>query len=189
MKKILITFLFFIFFTPITVYSEVVHVSLDEAVSLAAIPKGPTIYSPLKNPENNKERRLLILNEMKDDGRITTEEYDKALITKLSFVGINPNKEESLAPYFQDYVLNELKNIPGLENYAYSGLKVQTTLDLSLNNEICDAITQRIENELEKAVEDPKYAQKVQGKIEEADLVYLSLKESLSFAAAAASSL
>lgn len=128
------------------------EITLIEAVSLAAIPKGPTIYSPLKNPENNKERRLLILNEMKDDGRITTEEYDKALITKLSFVGINPNKEESLAPYFQDYVLNELKNIPGLENYAYSGLKVQTTLDLSLNNEICDAITQRIENELETSV-------------------------------------
>lgn len=128
------------------------ELTLIEAVSLAAIPKGPTIYSPLKNPDNNKERRILILNEMKEDGSITDEEYNNAIMANISFIGINQNNEEALAPYFQDYVLNELKAIPGIENYAYSGLKVYTTLDLGLNNEITHAIDNRIENDLQTSI-------------------------------------
>ncbi|MBE6131480.1 MAG: penicillin-binding protein [Erysipelotrichaceae bacterium] len=126
--------------------------TLLEAVSLAAIPKGPTIYSPIKNPENNKQRRELILQEMKEDGSITTSEYTNALTEELTFIGINKNKEETQAPYFQDYVLSELKNISGLKEYAHKGLKVETTLDLNLNNQITSFITNRIDNDLETSI-------------------------------------
>ena len=126
--------------------------TLLESVSLAAIPKGPTIYSPIKNPENNKKRRELILKEMKEDGSITIDEYNNALNEELTFIGINKNKEETQAPYFQDYVLSELKNIPGIKEYAYKGLKVETTLDLNLNNQITNFITNRIDNDLETSI-------------------------------------
>ena len=43
------------------------NLTLLEAATLAAIPKGPTIYSPIKNPENNQNRRNLILKEMLED--------------------------------------------------------------------------------------------------------------------------
>lgn len=126
--------------------------TLLESVSLAAIPKGPTIYSPLKNPDSNKKRRELILKEMYEDGSITEKEYNNALLEKLKFIGINKSKEETQAPFFQDYVLSELKNIPGLKDYAHKGLKVETTLDLSLNNEITNFINNRIDNDLETSI-------------------------------------
>ena len=128
------------------------ELTLLESVSLAAIPKGPTIYSPLKNPEKNKERRELILREMKEDNSITENEYDKALLDDLKFIGINKSKEETQAPFFQDYVLQELKNIPGINNFTYKGLKVETTLDLSINNQITNFISNRIENDLETSI-------------------------------------
>ena len=82
---------------------------------------------------------------LEEDGSITIEEYNNALNEELTFIGINKNKEETQAPYFQDYVLSELKNIPGIKEYAYKGLKVETTLDLNLNNQITNFITNRIE--------------------------------------------
>lgn len=128
------------------------ELSLLESACLAAIPKGPTIYSPIKNPDNNKTRRELILKEMKEDESITEKEYNQALIDELKFIGINKTTEETQAPFFQDYVLSELKNIPGLEDYAHKGLKVETTLDLSLNNEITNFISNRIDNDLETSI-------------------------------------
>ena len=52
--------------------------TLEEAAAIASIPKGPTLYSPIKNPKNNKERRNLILREMLNDGLITNEEYEES---------------------------------------------------------------------------------------------------------------
>ncbi len=128
------------------------ELTLLEATSLAAIPKGPSIYSPIKNPENNKSRRELILKEMKDDKSITSNEYDKALLEEITFIGINKVKEENVAPFFADYVLSEIKKIKGLENYIHQGLIVETTLDLNLNNQICNFVTNRIDNELETSI-------------------------------------
>ena len=106
--------------------------TLKESVMLAAIPKGPTIYSPIKNIENNKTRSMLILKEMKNDNKITENEYLKALQEEIKLVGINKNNEHTQAPYFQDYVLNKLKEITYLNDYAYKGLIVETTLDLTM---------------------------------------------------------
>lgn len=64
MKKILITILFLIFFTPIAVYSEVVHVSLDEAVSLA-LDKNLDIKSKRKKVEEFKQD-IKIANALKN---------------------------------------------------------------------------------------------------------------------------
>ena len=64
MKKILIIILFFIFFTPIAAYSEVVHVSLDEAVSLA-LDKNLDIKSKRKKVEELKQD-IKIANALKN---------------------------------------------------------------------------------------------------------------------------
>ncbi len=128
------------------------NLTLLEAVTLASIPKGPTIYSPINNPDNNKERRELILKEMSEDELITDLEYQNALQEELKLTGFNPNKQATNAPYFQDTVLNELKTIPGLDDISYKGLKIYTTLDSELNNLINQKINQRIENELETSI-------------------------------------
>ena len=56
-----------------------IELTLGEACTLAAIPKSPNHYSPIKNFENNKSRKNLILKEMLKDNKISKEEYTKAI--------------------------------------------------------------------------------------------------------------
>ena len=119
------------------------ELSLKESAMIAAIPKGPSIYSPIKNYEKNLKRANLILSEMLDDEVITKEEYDAAIIEEVTLVGKNPNNESINAPYFQDLVINELKNYPDILSVAYKGLKVYTTLDSKLYQDIVDSINSK----------------------------------------------
>ena len=113
-------------------------VELAEAAALASIPKGPSHYSPIKNPENNKERSRLILNEMYKDGKITYEEKTQAEQAELSFYGQLDRITDDYAPYYQDIILKELQQTGFTNNQK--NLKVYTSLDLSLNKIISDAI-------------------------------------------------
>ena len=121
--------------------------SLVEAACIASIPKGPVLYSPIKNPSNNKERRDLILKEMLNDSLITDKEYLEAINTDIKCIGNNPNNNVENAPYFQDVVINELSNIPEISQYLSKGLKVYTTLDSNLYKTIVSSIKTRSPND------------------------------------------
>lgn len=127
--------------------------TLVEAVAIASIPKGPTLYSPIKNPQNNKERRNLILKEMFDDGLISEYEYITSSNETLNCIGNNPNDDVINAPYFQDLVLQELKNIPEIKGKMAGGLKVYTTLNTSLYKAINDSMEKRMpDSNIEAAI-------------------------------------
>ncbi len=112
------------------------QLNLLESVTLASIPKSPAHYSPIKNPTNNKERRILALDEMMDDGIISKLEYDEAINSELKLYGINNIKQESHAPWYQDFVISELNKIPHIYDNAYQGLNVYTSLDIELTKKI-----------------------------------------------------
>ena len=57
---------------------HVKDLTLPEAALLAALPKGPEAYSPLKYPERALRRRNLVLSEMLEDGKITQQQADAA---------------------------------------------------------------------------------------------------------------
>ena len=57
---------------------EVSELEIHECALLAGIPKGTTLYSPIKNPENSKRRRNIVLRAMFDQGFITSEEYHES---------------------------------------------------------------------------------------------------------------
>lgn len=59
------------------------ELTLSETAFLCAIPNGPTKFNPLENYDNTIQRRDLILKNMKEDGRITNEEYDSAVAEKV----------------------------------------------------------------------------------------------------------
>ena len=127
--------------------------NLVESCSLAAIPKSPSNYSPIKNPEKNKERRNLILQELYNDNKIDEETYIRSKASDISIVGKNPQIDSNKAPYFQDLVLRELNQMGWLNDYTSRGLKVYTTLDTSLNDSITKSIKKRLPNEeIETAV-------------------------------------
>ncbi|OYD08854.1 transglycosylase domain-containing protein [Paludifilum halophilum] len=61
-------------------------ISLSEAAMLAALPKSPELYSPIKNPEKALQRRNLVLKRMAELRMITHEEMETAMEKDLSVV-------------------------------------------------------------------------------------------------------
>ena len=104
--------------------------TLTEAALLAGLPKGPVAFSPLLNPEKALRRRNLVLSEMESDGAITHIQAEQARSAPLGLRIAQP--EGSVAPWFQEEVRRELEKRFGPEQVHEAGLKVETTLDLDL---------------------------------------------------------
>jgi penicillin-binding protein 1A len=104
--------------------------TLPEAALLAALPKGPEYYSPVRFPDRALKRRNLVLYEMMEDGRITPQQAEAAKAAPLGLhVEAPPN---SVAPYFVEEVRRQLEKEYGAEEVHGAGLRVYTTLDLDL---------------------------------------------------------
>jgi penicillin-binding protein 1A len=106
--------------------------TLPEAALLAALPKGPESYSPVRFPERALKRRNLVLDEMLSDHKITAAE---AAAAKAAPLGLNleaPANTE--APYFVEEVRRQLEREYGSDEVHGAGLRVYTTLDLDLQH-------------------------------------------------------
>ena len=107
-------------------------VTLSEAALLAGLPKGPAAFSPVLYPERALRRRNLVLSEMESDGAITHAQADAARNAPL---GLNMARPVGLlAPWFEDAVREEMDKRFGTEEVHEDGLRVDTTLDLDLQN-------------------------------------------------------
>ena len=104
--------------------------TLTEAALLAGLPKAPVTFSPLLNPDKALRRRNLVLSEMESDGVITHVQAEQARNAPLGLHIAQP--ESSVAPWFQEEVRRELEKRFGTEQVHEAGLKVETTLDLDL---------------------------------------------------------
>ena len=104
--------------------------TLPEAALLAALPKGPEYYSPVRYPERALKRRNLVLTEMMDDRKITRQQEEAAMAAPLGLhIEAAPN---SVAPYFVEEVRRQLEKEYGVEEVHGAGLRIFTTLDLDL---------------------------------------------------------
>ncbi|WP_317891733.1 penicillin-binding protein 1A [Acidicapsa acidisoli] len=106
------------------------ELNLTEAALLAGLPKGPVAYSPLLNPEKALRRRNLVLTEMENDRVITKQQADAARSAPLGLHIAQP--EMSVAPWFVEEVRRELEKQFGAEEVHEAGLRVETTLDVDL---------------------------------------------------------
>jgi penicillin-binding protein 1A len=112
--------------------------TLPEAALLAGLPKAPSTYSPINNPEKALKRRNLVINNMLEDGKITREEANAAKASPIVLrVQTNPN---AIAPYFVEEVRQYLENKYGSEEVHTGGLKVYTSLDLDLQRAARQAV-------------------------------------------------
>jgi len=121
--------------------------SLDiaESAMLAAIPNSPSQFDPL-NPntaQNARDRQHLVLRDMLRDHYITQREYELAL--KESLVYKNGSIQRDVkAPWFVDYVLNQLSRQYGDDVVKSGGLQVITTLDLGLQQVAEKAVSSNV---------------------------------------------
>ena len=142
--------------------------NLTEAALLAGLPKGPAGFSPLLYPEKAIRRRNLVLTEMEEDKAITHQQAEEARNAPLGLRIAQP--EGSVAPWFQEEVRQELEKRFGTEQVHEAGLKVQTTLDLDLqqvaNQAVADGLATyerrkgwmgKLENVLDKGVSLEEY--------------------------------
>ncbi len=106
------------------------QLTLPEAALLAGLPKGPSEYSPINNPERAFRRRNVVIDSMLEDGTITAAQAETARSSPLGLhVEPPPN---SVAPWFIEEVRRELEHRFGSEQVHAAGLKVYTSLDLDL---------------------------------------------------------
>lgn len=111
---------------------------LEEAALLAALPKAPNDYSPIRNPEHALRRRNVVLNAMSAAGRITMQQAEQAKRKPISLViARDPN---SVAPYFVEEVRLYLERKYGTEQLHEGGLKVYTSLDADLQRAATGAL-------------------------------------------------
>ncbi len=106
------------------------ELTLPEAAMLAALPKGPESYSPVRYPERALKRRNLVLQEMLNDHKITAQEAADAKAAPLGLHLESPPNSE--APYFVEEVRRQLEREYGAEEVHGAGLRVYTTLNIDL---------------------------------------------------------
>ena len=137
---------------------SVSEINLSEAAVIASITKSPTKYNPISHPENNADRRKLVLKSMLTNGHITQAEYDDALAddvySRIQTVNVDTSSSDPYS-YFVDALIDDLlEDLQEQKGYsrtqAYnvlysSGLKIYTTQDPAIQN-ICDTECNNPEN-------------------------------------------
>jgi len=107
-------------------------VTLEEAATIAAIVQTPARLSPFVNPKQNLSRRNnYVLPRMVAEGFITQEQARDAASRPLVLQG-QPTPERSIAPYFVEDIRKGLEQKYGADTLYQAGLRVQTTLDVKL---------------------------------------------------------
>ncbi|HXM99685.1 MAG TPA: PBP1A family penicillin-binding protein [Candidatus Dormibacteraeota bacterium] len=107
----------------------VTDLKLQEAALLAGMVNGPK-FSPLSNPEASLARRNLVLHRMQEEGKISPTEEAAARKLPLGLHIQYPRND--LAPYFFEELRKYLEATYGSEAVHERGLRVYTTLNISM---------------------------------------------------------
>ncbi|MGH7245449.1 MAG: transglycosylase domain-containing protein, partial [Candidatus Levyibacteriota bacterium] len=105
---------------------------IAEASLLAGLPEAPSEFSPFgAHPELAKKRQLQVLQDMYDQHYITKAQQTQAAKETLTYAKVANNIE---APHFVLYVKDLLESKYGAQMVEQGGLKVRTSLDLSVQD-------------------------------------------------------
>ena len=113
--------------------------TLAESVMLVIQLANPTIYSPIRNPNNARKIQRTVLDQMVELGYTSRADADQSFNEywgSYDFTRANTStaffERDDLAPYFSEYVRYLLENryLLGNNNINTGGFVVRTTLDL-----------------------------------------------------------
>ncbi len=117
-----------------------------EAALLAGIPEDPSAWDPVAHPKSAKGRRNLVLQQMVQQGYLTQSQYVNSLVYPMpdpSKVSL-PSTQSIAAPFFANYVKDQLVDEYGTRRAFGGGLKVTTTIDMRLQKAARDALTSQL---------------------------------------------
>lgn len=118
---------------------NVEELSLGEAAMIAGLPQSPNYYSPLSNMKSAKERQATVLDQMAKYGYIEQETANQIKVKEIKLVSRSSN---NVASYFVDYVTQQLIEKYGADAVYKEGLKIYTSLDLTMQQAAEQAMKQ-----------------------------------------------
>ena len=106
------------------------QLTVAEAAMLAGVIKSPARYSPYLDPAAAQGRRDTVLGQMRDQGYIDATAYQAAVASPVKTTGLK--RASKIAPYFVEYLKQQLVTLYGEDMVYRGGLQVTTTLDLGM---------------------------------------------------------
>ena len=116
------------------------ELSLPQLALLAGMPQAPNQYDPYAHPEAALDRRNLVLSEMKGQGYISAEQYEKAINTPITD-GLQSLKSVNSYPAYMDNYLKEVIDQVEQEtgyNLLTTGMDVYTNVDQEAQKHLWD---------------------------------------------------
>ena len=117
---------FFYFDKPVS------ELTVPEAAAIAGLIRGPNRYSPYVNLERCQARRNQVLKTMYKNNWIDEMQFHSSMIEPLTPAGYHTYGKK--APYFMDYLTEQLQTLYPSEDLSSLGLSIYTTLDTDVQN-------------------------------------------------------
>src|ERR1051325_10805981 len=121
---------------------DVTNLTLGESAFLAGLIRSPNRYNPYTKIETATARRNQVLDSMAEAGAITQDEATTAKATPLQVVPSRGRIDVSDAPYFVDYVQNQLGDM--IAGSGAEHLRIYTTIDMDLQRAAYAAVTKQM---------------------------------------------
>jgi len=119
---------------------EIKDLNIEEAALLAALPRSPINYSPITHPDRALMRRNYAIDRMVAEKTITVAQGEEA---KSHPIQLAPKKRpDELAPYFVEELRRYLERTYGTFAVHEGGLKVYSTLNVSMQRAANAAVGQ-----------------------------------------------
>lgn len=122
-----------------------------EAALIVGMLKGPTFYSPFRNPQRALNRRNTVVEQMAKYGLITDAEARNIKKRPLDVMGNGTNLEyhsEGLAPYFREHLRLYIKKWANQNGYNIyrDGLRIFTTIDSKMQQYAEEAMREHLKD-------------------------------------------
>ena len=121
------------------------ELSIPQLALLAGMPQAPSSYDPYAHPEAAKERRDLVLQSMKDNGKLTDAQLQEAKATPIEEGLVAEHEQVStddnrlIFDSFLTMVADEVKDKTGLDVYS-DGLTIETTVNSQAQNHLYEIL-------------------------------------------------
>ena len=124
------------------------ELTVAECATIAAITNHPSYYNPIRHPQNNLERRNLILREMMAQGYLSATDYEDAVAQPLNLKVSTSPSDEGIRSWYVDMaiedVINDLCHQYGMSRWEASqrvyagGLQIDLAMDAEIQRMVED---------------------------------------------------
>jgi penicillin-binding protein 1B len=122
---------------------DVSNLSVSEAAFLAGLIRSPNRYNPYHDLDTATARRNQVLDNLSETNSLPANEIEKAKAEPLKVAPVKGRIDVSDAPYFADYVQNQLGDIIAGSGAA-EHLRIYTTIDMDLQRAAYAALSKQL---------------------------------------------